>query len=65
MKFKNNKVYKFPIFNWASRAFNDFPKNCRNMSCLTNFDPFTLNKTSRQNDSISFYWPPYYVRSKL
>ena len=27
MKFKNNKVYKFPIFNWASRAFNDFPKN--------------------------------------
>lgn len=27
MKFKNNKVYKFPVFNWASRAFNDFPKN--------------------------------------
>lgn len=26
MKFKDNKVYKFPIFNWASRAFNDFPK---------------------------------------
>ena len=27
MKFKNNKVYKFPVFNWSSRAFNDFPKN--------------------------------------
>ena len=27
MKFKNNKVYKFPVFKWSSRAFNDFPKN--------------------------------------